>query len=134
MVCIYCGGNTRVINSRPQPRNNQVWRRRFCPVCQAIFTTYEQADLVHNWTVKAASGKPSGFMEEKLFLSIYESLKHRPSAIVDAINLTKTVIQKINRSAKHGVIDANLISKITLVCLNRFDKVASTHYQAFHDL
>jgi transcriptional regulator NrdR family protein len=73
-------------------------------------------------------------MEEKLFLSIYESLRHRPTALPDAINLTKTVIQRINQSAKHGVIDAKLISKVTLVCLNRFDKVASTHYQAFHDL
>lgn len=134
MVCVYCGGNTKVSNSRPQKKSNRIWRRRFCTDCQAVFTTIELYDPSQTWMVRGPLNKPNAFISEKLFLSIYESLKHRPSALLDAKYLTETVVNKLGRTTINGIISRDLITKTVSVSLNRFDKVAHTHYQAFHKL
>ncbi len=131
MVCIYCGGNTRIINSRLQNRTNITWRRRQCLSCKSIATTLEQIDLTRSLVVNNKSGETCAFIPEKLFLSIYESLKHRPTAITDARHLSNTVISRIINPS-NGKIESRVITEITLVVLNRFDKVASAHYNAFH--
>lgn len=43
MNCVKCGKPTRVINSRPAPRNG-VRRRRLCMTCEHRFTTVEAVD------------------------------------------------------------------------------------------
>ncbi len=132
MVCIYCGGNTRVTNSRPQVRSNQVWRRRQCNKCGALFSTTEKNDPGETLVVKVDDGNQESFLIEKLFLSIYESMKYRKNAVADAKYLTQTVINKLSHSTNNGVIDSKLITKAVLVSLNRFDKIAASHYLAFH--
>ena len=43
MICIYClSQKTRVLNSRAHRKNPLVWRRRICPSCGKIFTSYER--------------------------------------------------------------------------------------------
>jgi transcriptional regulator NrdR family protein len=132
MVCIYCGGKTRVSNSRPLVRSNQIWRRRTCKTCGAVFTTIEENDARQTWVVKSSDRPPVGFVREKLFLSIYESLRHRPTALYDAKHLTQTIINNLGRTTKNGIIEASTIKNMVVVSLNRFDRVASTHYKAFH--
>ena len=134
MVCVYCGEKTRVINSRPQIRSNQIWRRRSCKSCQAIFSTIESHDPAQTWLVKRPDEPAIGFIKEKLFLSIYESLKHRSNAIYDAKHITQTVINSLGRTTKDGIIESSSITNTVIVSLNRFDKVASTHYRAFHGI
>ncbi len=132
MVCVYCGGDTRVVNSRPQIRSNQIWRRRLCKSCQAIFSTIESHDPAQTWMVKKPGKPAKEFAKEKLFLSIYESLKHRSTALYDAKHLTQTVINNLSRTTKDGIIESRTITNTVIVSLNRFDKTASTHYRAFH--
>jgi len=74
MVCIYCSGDTQVINSRLQKRPNQVWRRRKCLECGATFTTHELAAYEGSWRVKSSSAGLQPFNKNKLFLSLYKSL------------------------------------------------------------
>lgn len=132
MVCIQCGSETRVINSRHQKRTNRVWRRRQCLNCKNVFTTEESAQYAAAWLVKAKSGALQPFSRDKLFLSVIDSLKHRKTALVDAEALAETIISKLVSSASNGTIDSQSISQITLVALNRFDKAASVRYQAIH--
>jgi len=132
MVCIYCSNNTRVVNSRPQQRSKTIWRRRQCLKCSAVFTTIESADLSNSWTVRYPSGAISTFQADKLLLSIYESLRHRPSAISDARQISATIISKLYSINKHGVIKSQELKDTVLVSLSRFDKVAGVQYQAFH--
>lgn len=40
MNCHQCGGNTKVLSSRPTPKNS-IWRRRECLACAVRFTTEE---------------------------------------------------------------------------------------------
>jgi len=133
MVCIHCGQKTHIINSRLQKRSNQVWRRRECLNCQAVFTTEEKTDYSAAWLVRDQSGALQPFSHLKLFLSLYKSCEHRKTALSDAEALTDTVIKKLlGRSATSPAIDRQLIIQTTLVALNRFDRAASSHYQAFH--
>lgn len=50
----------------------------------------------------------------------------------DSAALTDTVIRKIAGTVQEGVLEIDTILTATQVALNRFDKAASVHYQAFH--
>ena len=46
MRCPFCGSEeTQVKDSRPTEDNTAIRRRRFCPACNARFTTFERAQL-----------------------------------------------------------------------------------------
>ncbi|HVC36748.1 MAG TPA: hypothetical protein VNE40_04905 [Candidatus Dormibacteraeota bacterium] len=132
MVCIYCGLRTAVVNSRHQKRQNQIWRRRKCLSCGAIFTSHESANYNALLQVKATNGQLQAFSRDKLFLSLYNSLQHRPEALDEAAGLSDTVIGRIARSAEEPIINVTTISHVVCVALLRFDRIAANHYQAFH--
>jgi transcriptional regulator NrdR family protein len=132
MVCVHCGSKTSVVNSRHQKRLNQVWRRRRCRGCSAVFSTEETATYSGAWTVQDASGGLQPFSRDKLLLSLHRSLQHRPDALSAAAALTDTVIKKLLTLVENGRLEAQQIKNTVQVALNRFDKAASTHYAAFH--
>ncbi len=131
MVCIYCSNETRVTNSRHQKRTNGVWRRRTCVVCGTTFTTREEIDLTGSITVKSQK-QLEAFQRDKLFMSIFDSLRHRKTALEDATALTDTIISRLYPFMKDVIIDRTHIIEVTLQSLRQFDKAAATHYEAFH--
>jgi transcriptional repressor NrdR len=137
MVCLYCNGELSVMNSRPQKSRNQVWRRRLCKACGAVFTSIEALDLAKALIVakNADNGSQSElqpFDRDKLFISLYESLRHRPAASSDAHGLCDTVVAHIIASAQNGRISSRTIGELSLNTLKRFDTAAASHYAAFH--
>lgn len=133
MVCYTCGGETAVLNSRPQKRTNQVWRRRRCTLCDTVYTTTESIDYAKSLMVHRPTTKHLVPLErDRLLLSLYKSLGHRPTALTDAGGLCATIITKVAPLAKNNVVETRQIIETTLVALNRFDKLAAQHYQAFH--
>jgi transcriptional repressor NrdR len=132
MVCIYCGSDTKVANSRHQKRSNQVWRRRECLQCQAVFTTEEVAQYGSAWRVRNAAGKLEPFSRDRLFISLHRVCRHRPTTVADAAGLAETVITKLAATATDGVISRDALMTIVQVALNRFDRLASLQYQAQH--
>ena len=132
MVCVHCGQETKVVNSRLQSRLNQVWRRRKCLACGAIFTTEEKIDYASSWVVRSRSGKLSPFSRDKLLVSLFRSLGHRKNALNSAAGLTDTIMNKLMPLVQKGALDSSQIAQTAQVALNRFDKAASVHYQAFH--
>jgi transcriptional repressor NrdR len=133
MLCIYCQNDTRVVNSRPQKRLNRVWRRRTCMTCGTTFTSTEAVDLGGSITVRDMK-QLEPFQRDKLLMSVYDSLKHRKTALSDATGLTDTVISKLYPLMKDAVVDKSSIGQTTWVVLKRFDKAAATYYAAFHPL
>jgi transcriptional repressor NrdR len=131
MVCIYCGGGTKVTNSRPQKRMNAIWRRRQCLRCGAIFTTTEAADLLRSWRIQKKSVLEP-FSRDNLFVSIYDSLKHRKTALEDASGLTDTVINKCLEHVANATLDRDDLVTVAAQTLKHFDKAAASHYTAFH--
>jgi transcriptional repressor NrdR len=134
MVCTYCSQPTRVANSRLKKRSNQVWRRRTCEKCHATFTTYEVVDLGASVIVQSPRKGIQPFVREVLFVSIYESCRHRDSAIYDARELTQTIIQLLKPRMMLGILTRQEIIRKTIEVLERFDKAAATMYAAFHPL
>jgi transcriptional repressor NrdR len=132
MVCVHCGQKTQVSNSRLQRRANQVWRRRACLNCGAVFTTLESTDYGAAWLVKGLTGALAPFSRDKLFLSLYASCQHRPTAITDAGALSDTLIAKLLPQVQGGVVTTQAIAAAAQVALSRFDAAAAVHYQAFH--
>lgn len=131
MNCICCSSDTKVVNSRPQKRINGIWRRRQCLLCNAIFTSIEKADLTGSIAVQSQKAIQP-FNRDKLFLSIYESCKHRPKAVDEASGLTDTVISKLLPKTKGAVIEVEQIKEVALKSLKNFDRAAFTYYQAYH--
>jgi len=131
MVCIYCGSETRVTNSRQQKRSNNIWRRRVCNDCTATVTTIESVDL--STALSVLNGKtPQPFSRDTLFISIYESVKHRKDALTIAGQLTDTVIKQLLPQAQAASLTREQIARTTAEVLKRFDSLSGTHYQAFH--
>lgn len=97
-----------------------------------MFSTEESVQYAGSWMVKGRSGVLEPFSRDKLFLSVYASCQHRVAAQSDASALTETVIKKLLSRVANGVIDSRTITQVVQVALNRFDKVASMHYGAFH--
>lgn len=133
MVCIYCSSATHVTNSRHQRRGNAIWRRRECLDCGAIFTSREQADLSASLRIEDAFKKKlSPFVRDRLFLDIYDSCRHRDSALADAAALTQTIIDKLVATNKSGLITRDDIIVTALAVLKNFDDAAATFYHAYH--
>ena len=134
MLCIYCKQETKVINSRPQKRTNRIWRRRTCMSCGTTFTSIEAVDLGGSITVRDIRTLQP-FQRDKLFMSVYDSLKHRKTALEDATSLTDTIISKLYPlMMQDAVLLKSDIIGVSIGVLMRFDKAAATHYQAFHPL
>ena len=133
MVCIYCGGKTNIINSRPQKRLVRTWRRHACKACGAIFTTIEAPHFYESWRVRHSTGVLSPFERDMLFLSIYESLRHRIDAVSAATAITDTITANLIRLTDSGVLRTNIIVATALETLSRFDEAAKVHYAAYHE-
>lgn len=133
MVCLYCRGILAVINSRPQKSRNQIWRRRRCQACGAVFTAIEAIDLSQAIAViKNDSDGLQAFDRDKLFISLYKSLLHRTEPAADARGLTDTVVAVVAGQALNGQIATQAIAASAHAILRRFDTIAATHYAAFH--
>ena len=135
MVCLICGGETQVTNSRPQKRSNQVWRRRACTLCDVIFSTTEAIDYGKSLRIRGSNNhRLEPFNRDRLLVSLYKSLGHRDGALADASGLCGTIVAKVAPTAVGGVISRDRLVETALVALSRFDKLAAQHYQAFHKL
>lgn len=135
MVCLYCDGSTRVINSRPQKRLNRIWRRRQCAKCQATFTTIEGAALSESLVTRTpAKTTLTPFLRDKLYLSVYNSLQHRDNAIQDATGLTDTIMSQLSAATAGGIVHTDRLVIITHDVLKHFDTAAAVHYAAFHKI
>ena len=131
MKCVYCGNVTKVVNSRHQKKANQVWRRRKCQKCKAVFTTLEVVDTSLALRVKRNKRfKP--FSRDILLLSVYDSLRHRKTAMRDATELTGTILSHLYPNITNATLERDDIVEVTASTLQRFDNVAAVHFLAFH--
>jgi transcriptional repressor NrdR len=134
MVCIYCSAPTQVKNSRSRDNDSTIWRRRACAACGAVFTTHEAAQLSTAYVVVRRDGSFSPLSKQKLFVSIYESCKHRKRPIEDASALTDTIMNRVVRMPNNitGSIDVATVQVIAQATLKAFDQVAHTYYTAYY--
>lgn len=132
MVCIYCGSDTGVSNSRLQKKTNSVWRRRLCNECKAVFTTVESVDLPNSVSFNHPDKPLEPFSRDKLFISIFESCRHRKAPQEDASALTGTSLKLLDPYFSDSIVDRQQVIAVVFGVLSRFDKAAASYYQSFH--
>jgi transcriptional repressor NrdR len=131
MVCIYCGNDTKVTNSRLQKRNNQVWRRRECLACGSVFTTHESVELESALSVNAG-GRLEPFLPDLLLKELMMAIKHREDAYTASRELLGTIVRKLLSLPQKPVFSTTDITEVTAGILKRFDKRAYLRYLAEH--
>lgn len=131
MVCIYCGGETKVANSRSQRRNNQVWRRRQCLECKGVFTTHEAVDLSSALLVDKA-GAPEPFISDLLFSDILQALAHREDRYTAAREVTSVVVRDLLREPSKPLFKPSQVSLAASRALARLDEQAWLRFTAEH--
>jgi transcriptional repressor NrdR len=131
MVCLYCGGETSVANSRWQRRNNQVWRRRQCLTCRAVFTTHEAIDLSSTLLVETGRQyKP--FESDLLFTELLLALQDRKDCYQAAREATHAVIARLLKLADKPLFKTTEISSASSGVLKSLDRRAWLRYSAEH--
>jgi transcriptional repressor NrdR len=131
MVCLYCDSETGVANSRLQKRSNQVWRRRQCKACGAIFTTHESIDLSTTLLVDSgASIKP--FLPDMLFTEVLLALQDRKDCYLAAREVSNTVIKYLLKLPEKPLYKQPQISQAAAGVLKRLDRRAWLRYAAEH--
>lgn len=78
------------------------------------------------------NGSLQPFLRDRLFADVYDSLKHRKTALKDATGLTDTIVSIALNDTRDGVISRDEISKTCASVLGRFDKIAATYFTAYH--
>jgi len=131
MVCIYCGGETKVVNSRLQRRNNQVWRRRQCLVCQSVFTTHEAVELESALSV-VKDGQNTPFTPDLLLKELMTALSHRKDVYMASREVLGTIVRNLLALPQKPQFEPADISKTTGEVLKRFDRRAYLRYLADH--
>ena len=76
-------------------------------------------------------GHVEPFSRDKLLISMYDSLKHRKSAVADASALVDTVLGKVFKASAGPTIKRDLLTNIAANTLKQFDKPAQVHYLAY---
>ena len=95
MRCPFCGSEeTQVKDSRPTEDNTAIRRRRFCPACNARFTTFERVQL-RELTVVKKHGKREAFDRDKLFRSIEKAVRKRPVEPERVERLVSSIVRRL---------------------------------------
>lgn len=131
MVCIYCVGETKVVNSRLQRRNNQVWRRRECIACQSVFTTHEAVELESALSV-IKNGRNEPFLGDLLLKELMMALQHRKDVYTASREVLGTIVRKLLSLPQKPVFKPIDIASATSDVLKRFDHRAYLKYLADH--
>jgi transcriptional regulator NrdR family protein len=134
MVCIYCKNSTKISNSRHLARKNGTWRRRNCQICNVTFSTIETPDYSTIWSLARNNSKRlEPFNRTKLYISIYESLKHRPRALEEADELTNTILIRLSNIVIDGLVFVDDLRNCVFNTLSNFDNTSLVYYKAYFD-
>ena len=131
MRCPFCGhDDTNVRDSRPAEDNASIRRRRYCPGCDARFTTFERVQLRELVVVKS-DGLRETFDREKLQRSMRIALRKRP---VDADRLERVVNSMVRQLESLGESDipSKMLGEMVMSHLSALDQVAYVRYASVY--
>src|SRR5579863_1458004 len=103
MRCPFCGfEDTQVKDSRPTDDRGAIRRRRYCPSCEARFTTFERVQL-RELTVVKKNGQREAFDREKLARSIYISMRKRPIEGPRVERVINSIVRQLESSGETDI-------------------------------
>ena len=131
MRCPFCGHeDTQVKDSRPSDDNAAIRRRRFCPQCDARFTTFERVQL-RELTVVKSDGAKKPFDRDKLARSMHIALRKRP---IDDEKLEQAINGLVRQMETMGEneITTKQIGELVMEALRKIDHVAYVRYASVY--
>lgn len=131
MRCPFCGfDDTQVKDSRPSEDKSAIRRRRFCPQCDARFTTFERVQL-RELTVLKNDGSKKPFDRDKLERSMRIALRKRP---VDEEKLERVINGLVREMETSGdsEIPTRKIGEMVMQALHALDHVAYVRYASVY--
>ena len=131
MRCPFCGSEeTQVKDSRPTEDNTAIRRRRFCPSCNARFTTFERVQL-RELTVVKKHGKREAFDRDKLFRSIEKAVRKRPVEPERVERLVSSIVRRLESMGETD-IDSKEIGALVMEGLKTLDPVAYVRFASVY--
>lgn len=128
MICINCGHNkTAVVNSRPHKTTPKVWRRRSCPKCLTIVTTYERIDIADQILIE-----DQPYSVAKLTVKLCDYLPKTPSQADEALALAQTIGESLLLD-KLPNVGRKALTKRIWETLTRYNRKAGTKYGIDYD-
>src|ERR1700689_5204216 len=127
MRCPFCGhDDSRVKDSRPSEDNSAIRRRRHCPACGGLSTTFEGVQL-RELIVEKKPGPREPFERDKLERSLSHALRKRP---VEAERVDRMVTGIVRRLESMGEneIASTMIGELVMQALSSLDKVAYVRF------
>lgn len=137
MKCPYCKHNdTKVTDSRDNPDEAIVRRRRECPKCRRRFTTYERVEAANIVVIKKDQRREQ-FDREKLKRGLLKACEKRPVPI-EKIDAAISSIEFKIAAQGETEIPSKKIGELAISALKKLDKVAyirfASVYKEFADL
>lgn len=142
MNCPYCGGESRVVDSRPTEDGNAVRRRRECLHCSRRFTTYEIVETEGESVrppllVIKRDGNRQSFDRTKLLNSMVRACEKR-SVSPETIQAIADGIEQELQSSPEREVPSERIGDRVMEELRKVDEVAyvrfASVYRQFRDL
>ncbi|MDD2325149.1 MAG: transcriptional regulator NrdR [Alphaproteobacteria bacterium] len=131
MRCPFCGfEDTQVKDSRPSEDNAAIRRRRFCPNCDARFTTFERVQLRELVVVKN-DGTKKPFDRDKLARSMRIALRKRPVDEEKLEQLINALVRQMETTGD-GEMSTREIGEMVMETLRRLDHVAYVRYASVY--
>jgi transcriptional repressor NrdR len=131
MRCPFCGHlESQVKDSRPSEDGAAIRRRRFCPVCEGRFTTFERVQL-RELTIVKRSGRRTPFDREKLVRSISIALRKRPVDPDQLDNIVSRIVRQLE-SRGETEIPSTVIGELVMKALKALDEVAYVRYASVY--
>lgn len=131
MRCPFCGSEeTQVKDSRPTEDNSAIRRRRFCPACNARFTTFERVQL-RELTVLKKHGRREAFDRDKLYRSIEKAVRKRPVESERVERLVSGIVRRLE-SLGETDIDSKQIGALVMEGLKTLDPVAYVRFASVY--
>ena len=131
MRCPFCSNeDTQVVDTRSNPDNNVIRRRRKCPKCDKRFTTYERVELRMPRLVKKG-GSRTDFDRGKLIGSMTLALRKRPVATEDVDAAVDRVEEKL-RAMGEREIPTSRIGDLVMRELAKLDKIGYIRFASVY--
>lgn len=136
LKCPYCGGETKVLESRHVDEGAAIRRRRECLACGRRFTTMERAEEAPLVVIKK-DGRREAFDRNKILSGVLRACEKRPVRMEDVERLVAEVEKEV-RSTLEREVPSKLIGELVMERLRALDGVAyvrfASVYREFKDV
>lgn len=136
MKCPFCGGDTKVVDTRASEDNSTIRRRRACEKCKRRFTTFEKIETIPLLVIKKDQSREE-YDRDKIEAGLLRSCHKRPVTNQQMQKMMEDIETQIYSLGSKEILTRD-IGEIVLETLKGVDEVAyvrfASVYREFEDV